>query len=178
MPPQLEPTDAPQGELFELSQFEGYGQLGEKERLFVQALCEGCTQLQAIERAGVEGNDEYLSAAASKLVRTGKVQRILRQAWSKSGASLDATLRQAAQVQERSFEEWKAAETTKERKFAFVQWLKTSQLLAAIHARIKVDFAATANPNHVILDNKLQERLLAARRQVVVPLVNDRTGGN
>lgn len=161
--------------MFAIAEVQGYAQLDRKSRLFVEALFEGCSQGEAARRAGFTGNDEYLYAAGSKLVRTGKVQRVLNQAWVRSGASIDTTLRQAAEVQTRAFHAWQSKPERSDRKQAFDEWHKTSALIAAIHGKIgfKVENHLTTI-NHVVLTPSLQEELIRQRREVVTPLENQR----
>ena len=134
--PALQPE---QPELFAIETVAGYGQLCAKERLFTQALFEGCTQREAIKRAGVAGSDEVLDVAASKLVRTGKVQAIMNQAWARSGASIEDTLRQAAELQRRAFHEATTATSAVGRKTASQQWREASALIASIHGKLSVN---------------------------------------
>jgi hypothetical protein len=131
-----------QSELFAVETVSGYGALGRKERLFAQALFEGCNQSEAARRAGVTGSDEYIRKAASKLVTKGNVQALMNQAWARSGASIDDTLRQAAELQRRTFREAQEAPSPERRKEAFTQWRESSALIASIHGKLQLKISA------------------------------------
>jgi len=143
----VEPTQAEpqQPELFAVETVQGYGTLGRKERLFVQALFEGKSQRQAAREAGHLGSDEVVDVCASKLVRTAKVQAVMNQAWARSGASIDDTLRQAAELQRRAYQEASNGDTAEKRKLAFHQWREASALIASIHGRLQVKIDANVN---------------------------------
>lgn len=171
-------TSAPQqSELFAVEQIEGYGSLKRKERLFVQAIVEGCTQKDAAERAGIVGNDEYLYAAGSRLIRSRKVQKVLSQSWVRSGASIDTTLAQAAEAQARAFLEWKEATDRRDRKQAFDEWQKASTLLAAIHGKLQLRMESHTHVNHVVLTPELMQELVEQRRTVVTAIGRDAGNG-
>lgn len=166
------PSPQQQTELFAVEQIEGYGSLKRKERLFVQAIVEGCSQKDAAERAGILGNDEYRYAAGSRLIRSRKVQKVLNQAWVRSGASIDLTLRQAAEIQARAFHDWKEKEDRKDRKLAFNEWLRASTLLAGIHGKLQLKVENHTHLNHVVLTPQLMQELVQQRRGIVTPLIN------
>ncbi len=131
-------TSDHQSELFTVESVQGYGALGRKERLFVQALFEGRTQREAARLAGHMGSDEVLDACASRVVRNVKVQALMNQAWARSGASIDDTLRQAAELQRLTFAEAACAASAPRRADAFAQWAKVSTLLASIHGKLQL----------------------------------------
>ncbi|MBS0229481.1 MAG: hypothetical protein JSS23_12425 [Proteobacteria bacterium] len=171
----MAPQSQQQPELFAIEQVQGYAQLDRRTRLFTQAIFDGCSQAEAARRAGYEGTEANLYAAASRQMRTAKVQKVLNQAWVKSGASIDLTLRQAAEAQARAFNAWRHCTDRKDRKQYFDEWQKTSTLIAMIHGKIgfKIENHATTI-NHVILTPSLQEELVRQRREVVTPLTNPR----
>ena len=142
MPPATEPQ---QPELFAVETVQGYASLGKKERLFVQALFEGKSQRDAAREAGHLGSDEVVDVCASKLVRTAKVQALMNQAWARSGASIDDTLRQAAELQRTAYREAVDAPTAERRKGAFDQWAKTSALIASIHGKLQLNVSGSVN---------------------------------
>lgn len=145
----METAPAPQQpELFAVETVSGYGALGAKERLFVQALFEGCNQSEAGRRAGLTGTDDYIRKAACKLATKGNVRALMNQAWARSGASIDDTLRQAAELQRTTFAEAMAQPTAERRKAAFDQWAKTSALIASIHGRLQLNVTGSVNHNH------------------------------
>jgi phage terminase small subunit len=142
------PTTPQQPELFTVETVQGYGSLGRKERTFVQALFEGCNQTEAGRRAGIIGSDEYIRKAACKLATKGNVQALMNQAWAKSGASIDDTLMQAAELQRLAFGEAKEAPTAERRKAAADQWVKTSALIASIHGRLNLNVSGSVAHTH------------------------------
>lgn len=145
----METAPAPQQpELFAVETVSGYGALGAKERLFVQALFEGCNQSEAGRRAGLTGTDDYIRKAACKLATKGNVRALMNQAWARSGASIDDTLRQAAELQRTTFAEAMAQPTAERRKAAFDQWAKTSALIASIHGRLQLNVTGSVSHNH------------------------------
>lgn len=145
MPPATQPQ---QPELFTVETVQGYGTLGAKERLFVQALFEGKSQREAARAAGVVGDDKRLDEAGCKLARTGKVSALMNQAWARSGASIDDTLRQAAEIQRLTFAEAATAPTAERRKAAFDQWAKTAALIASIHGRLQLNVTGSVAHTH------------------------------
>lgn len=134
-----------QPELFAVETVQGFGALKFKEQRFVQALFEGRTQRDAARAAGYEGSDEVVDVCASKLVRRGKVNALMNQAWTRSGASIDDTLRQAAELQRRSFCEAQEATTAERRREAFRQWREASTLIASIHGKLQLKVSADVN---------------------------------
>jgi len=171
--PATQPQPA-QPELFSIEHVQGYALLPAKERKFVQALFEGCSQKAAATAAGVTGSEEYIRKAASKLVRKGNVQALMNQAWAKSGASIDGTIHQAVQIQARAFNDWQQGDSPERREAAFAEWAKTSTLLASIHGKLslKVEMSGSVDVNHVLITPKLQSDLVAQRRTFVQPLEN------
>lgn len=148
MPPAADQPPAQQPELFALETVQGYGALGAKERLFVQALFEGCNQSEAGRRAGITGSDEYIRKAACKLATKGNVQALMNQAWARSGASIDDTLKQAAELQRRTYAEAMQEPTAARRADAFNQWAKTSALIASIHGRLQLNVTGSVAHTH------------------------------
>lgn len=145
MPPATQPQ---QSELFTVETVQGYGVLRAKERLFVQALFEGKSQREAARSAGIVGDDKRLDEAGCKLAKTGKVRAIMNQAWARSGASIDDTLRQAAEIQRAAYAEAMAQPTAERRKAAFDQWAKTSALIASIHGRLQLNVTGSVAHTH------------------------------
>lgn len=167
----MEIAPSVQSELFTLESVVGYGVLKARERKFVQALFEGCNQSEAARRAGVTGSEEYIRKAASKLVAKGNVQALMNQAWARSGASIDDTLRQASELQRRTFAESIEAQSPERRKAAFAQWKEASALIAAIHGRLTVNVNAKVNHLHEHVITVPEEALPAMaqmRREVVL----------
>lgn len=169
----METAPAPQQpELFAVETVSGYGALGAKERLFVQALFEGCNQSEAGRRAGLTGTDDYIRKAACKLATKGNVRALMNQAWARSGASIDDTLRQAAELQRTTFAEAMAQPTAERRKAAFDQWAKTSALIASIHGRLQLNVTGSVSHNHTgavdfVLPPSALPMLAQMRRDVV-----------
>lgn len=160
-----------QSELFSLADVAGYSDLSRKDRLFAQALFEGCTQRDAARRAGVEGSDEVVDVAASRMIRSPRVQSLMNQAWSRSGASIDATLRQAAELQKIAYQEQLASQNRAEREAAFKRWKDASMLIASIHGRLKVQVTGEINHNiqgtMVVLPASALQGMAQMRREVV-----------
>lgn len=140
MPPATTET---QPELFTVETVQGYGVLGAKHRRFVQALFEGKSQREAARAAGIAGDDKRLDEAGCKLARTGKVAALMNQAWTRSGASIDDTLRQAAELQRQAYREASGAVTAERRKAALEQWAKTSALIASIHGKLQLNISGS-----------------------------------
>lgn len=183
--------DAPtveQPELFAVETVAGYARLGAKERLFAQALFDGCTQREAIKRAGVTGSPEVLDVAASKMVRTAKVQAVMNQAWARSGASIDDTLRQAAELQRRAFAEATGADSAIARKTAFQQWREASALIASIHGKLsmkvehshsgEIGVAVTVPADALPVLAGMRRDVLVARRDGMLPACPSTGGSN
>lgn len=134
-----------QPELFAVETVQGYDVLSRREREFVRAIFDGCTQREAAKRAGFASEGNALDAAASRAVKNVKVRAVLNQAWVRSGASIDDTLRQAAELQRRAFCEAQEAATAERRREAFRQWRETSALIASIHGKLQVKVQADVN---------------------------------
>lgn len=179
MPSATDTTTQP--ELFAVETVQGYAQLGRKEQLFAQALFEGRSQRDAARHAGITGDDSAVDVAASKLVRTGKVQAVMNQAWTRSGASIEDTLRQAAELQRRAFAEAATSGALSNRKVAFEQWLKTSALIASIHGKLSVKVTGTVTHEHGGMINIIPESALTAlaaiRRDAVSARMTGTAGG-
>lgn len=158
-----------QSELFTVESVQGYGVMGARERKFVQALFEGCNQTEAAKKAGVEGSDEYLRKAGCKLAQKGSVQAVMNQAWVRAGASIDTTLKQAAELQQRTFAEAIKADSPEKRKAAFTQWREASVLIAGIHGKltVKVEGTIRHEGNVVTVPAEALPALAALRRDVV-----------
>jgi hypothetical protein len=131
-------TVAAQLDLINLADFDGFGALKRRERLFAEAIFQGMTQRAAAKAAGVEGSSEVLDQAGHSLMRSPRVQRLLAQAWTKSGASIHRTLAQAAQLQQQAFCQLQNSDATSERREAFRQWREASTLIASIHGRLSL----------------------------------------
>jgi hypothetical protein len=162
-----------QPELFALEQVEGYGVLSARERRFAQALFEGKTQRQAARDAGVEGSDEVVDVTAHKLARSAKVQRLLNQAWSRAGASIDNTLRQAAELQQQAFLEATSAPNRSERMEGFRKWKDASALIASIHGKLTVNVKGSVDhtlqsPGMVLIPEAALAGFAQLRRTVEV----------
>lgn len=146
----MEPNAPTQQELFTVEAVQGYATLGSRERRFVQALFEGCNQTEAARAAGVKGSEEYIRKAAHQLAHKGSVQAVMNQAWVRAGASIDGTLKQAAELQQRTFSEAITAETPERRKLAFAQWKDASALIASIHGKLTLKLDGTLTHKHEI----------------------------
>jgi hypothetical protein len=132
---------APTGDqlqLIDLAEFDGFGALSRREQEFAQAIFEGLTQRAAAARAGVTGSPEVLDQAGYALMRNAKVQRLLAQAWNRSGASIHRTLAQAAELQQKAFAEAVDGSTAEKRREAMKQWQAASTLIASIHGKLSV----------------------------------------
>lgn len=146
--PETPTTTELQPELFTVDTVQGYQTLKRKPRLFVQALFEGRSQREAARIAGHLGSDEVVDACASRLVRSAKVQALMNQAWARSGASMDDTLRQAAELQRQTYREAVEAPNAKRRKLALDQWAKTSALIASIHGKLQLKISGEVQHTH------------------------------
>ena len=150
----------------------GYAHLSPREQKFVRALFEGKSQRDAAKEAGIAGLDSVIDVAASKLVRRGKVQALMNQAWAKSGATIDETLKQAAELAKRAFCEAQGAENAAKRREAFVQWRDAAALLASIHGKLTLNVSGQLNHHHTVTVTaeareqllKIQEEAFAWRR--------------
>jgi hypothetical protein len=140
--------DAKQTELFTVQTVQGYGSLGRKERLFVQGLFEGKSQREAARMAGLTGTDEAVDAAASRLVRNAKVSSVMNQAWARSGAAIEDTLRMVAELQRKTFTEAQAADSPEKRREPIRQFCGVTALIASIHGRLSMRIDGTVQHNH------------------------------
>ncbi len=95
-----------QPEFFRLEEVAGYGGLSRRERVFAEAIFAGCNQTQAARRAGVLGGKSNVRAAGAKLAAKPSVRAVIYQAWAKSGANIDDTVRQASAIAGRAFTDW------------------------------------------------------------------------
>lgn len=134
----MEPSTQQQPELFDLAQVEGWGVLTRKEREFARAILEGCSQREAAKRAGYEGSEEVIDAAASRAVRSVKVQRLLSQAFDRAGASIELPLRQAAEILVRAMAEWRRGTSAETRAEARKEWEAAASYIASIHGKLKL----------------------------------------
>jgi phage terminase small subunit len=164
----------PQTELFSLETIEGYGVLDARKQKFALALFEGHTQREAARLAGYAGDDATLDVQASKLVRSPKMQGLMTQAWSRSGASIDRTLCQAAELQQQAFLEATTAQNRTERLEAFRKWKDASALIASIHGKLTVNVSGkidhTINANMVYVPAEALDGLARMRRRVEIEL--------
>jgi hypothetical protein len=134
-------TSVPGGtqlDLINLAEFDGFGALSRREQKFSEAIFEGMTQRAAAKHAGVAGSDEVLDQAGHSLMRNTKVQRLLAQAWNRSGASIHRTLAQAARVQQKALSDWELATNKDARRDAIREWQAASTLIASIHGKLSV----------------------------------------
>ena len=163
-----------QGELFEIADVEGYAVLTRRERLFATAIFEGTTQREAARRAGVVGNDEVLDVAGCRLMRSEKVRRLLDQAWTRAGADISQTLREAEEIRRRAYREIVDGRNAKGAKDAMAQWQGAAQLVATIHARINVRVDGAVQHHHnvqglaITVPESALPALAQMRREVVV----------
>ncbi len=164
-------TTAAQLDLLDLSQFDGFGSLSKREQDFAAAIFEGLTQRAAAARAGVTGSPEVLDQAGHSLMRNPRVQRLLAQAWAKSGASIHRTLAQAAHLQMLAYQQAVEADTAKVREAAMKQWAQCSTLIASIHGKLSLNIAGSIQHEHGGQVNVIHESVLPAlsamRRAVV-----------
>lgn len=165
-------TTSTQAELFTVETVEGYAQLAARERLFAQALFEGKNQREAARAAGFKGDDKRLDEQASRYVRTAKVRALMNHAWARSGANLDDTLRQAAELQRVSYAEAIAEQNAHRREKAIGQWVKVATLIASIHGRLslKIDTNVTHSGQVALVIPPTALPVLAQmRRDVITP---------
>jgi hypothetical protein len=162
-----------QGELFELADVEGYGVLTRRERIFAQAIFDGCTQREAARRAGVTGSDESADVAASRLIRSPQVRRLLDQAWTRAGADISQTLREAEEVRRRAYRELIDAPNSKRGKDALDQWKVAATLIATIHGRLSLRVEGQINHTHggviatVVVPAEALPAMAALRREIM-----------
>lgn len=158
-----------QQELFSVETVQGYSLLTARDRKFVQALFEGCNQTEAARRAGIEGTDEYLAKAACLMVRKGRVQAVMNQAWARAGASIETTLRHAAELEARAFAEAIAAQTPERRKAAQTLWHQAATLIASIHGKLSMRIEGKVDHNHttVVVPAEALPAMAQMRRDVI-----------
>ena len=166
-----------QTELFDIAEVAGYGVLTKREREFVRALFEGCSQREAARRAGFEGSEEVLDAAASRAVRNVKVQKLMNQAWSRAGGSIDLPLRQAAEMATRAFAEWQAGRTAEQRREARKEWLAAVMFIAQVHGKIK-PVGNTSVVVNVVSDEARAQLAELARQGVEIAMPQTAGGRN
>jgi carboxylesterase type B len=100
------------------------------------------------------------------LLKTAKVQGLLNQAWVRSGASIDTTLRQAAELQARAFREAINSDTVEKRKLASAQWKDASSLIASIHGKLTLNVKHTGTVEFSLPPEALAA-LTATRRELI-----------
>jgi hypothetical protein len=154
----VSPSVTQQPELFAVETVQGYGALKRRDRLFVQALFEGKTQREAAREAGYLGSDEVVDACASRAVRNAKIRAVMNQAWARSGASLDDTLRQAVELQKKAYHEAVNEPTAERRREALRQWCAVTDRLLRIHGKgeLKQPEGAGAEGGLMLPPNALQ----------------------
>jgi len=156
--------------MFALQEVEGYAAMTPRFRRFAEALLEGRTQRDAARAAGYEGNDNVVDVAASRLMHSPKLQRVMNQAWTRSGASIDTTLRQAAELQQQAFLEATTSDNRAHRLESFRKWKDASTLIASIHGKlqVKVDTTIThlAGPGMVMIPEAALAGFAELRRTV------------
>ena len=135
-------------EIFDVAQVHGYGALKRRERLFVQGLFEGKSQRDAGRMAGLVGTDEAVDAAASRLVRNAKVSAVMNQAWARSGAAIEDTLRMVAELQRKTFNEAQAADSPEKRREPIRQFCGVTALIASIHGRLSMRIDGNVQHQH------------------------------
>jgi len=151
---ELLPSETPapsQGTLFELSEVEGFGALKYRERLFCEGIVLGMSQRAAARVAGVKGDDATVDVQASRLAKKPEVRRFLGQCWQRSGASIEATLQQAARMQARAFADYETANNREARTAAAKEWREASALIASIHGRLGIRIEGQVNHAHAHL---------------------------
>ena len=166
-----EPTTQPdaaseQPELFVLDTIQGCASLKAQEQLFARAIFEGHTQRQAVKLAGYTGTAAVLDVQACRLMKTAKVRSVLEQAWVRSGASIDTTLRQAAELQARAYREAIESDTVEKRKLAASQWKEASSLIASIHGKLTVNVKHSGTVGFTLPPEAVAE-LTAIRRELI-----------
>ncbi len=137
-----------QREFFRLEEIAGYGGLSRRERLFTEAIFAGCNQTQAARRAGVLGGESNVRAAGAKLAAKPSVRAVIYQAWAKSGANIDDTVRQASAIAGRAFADWMEGESPERRAAARAEWQAAAALLASIHGRLGIKVEGSVNHEH------------------------------
>ncbi len=144
----MQPEGPAQAELFDVADVEGYSVLGRREQLFVAAIFAGCSQREAAKAAGYKGTEEVIDAAASRAIKNVKVQRLLNQAWHRSGARIDRVVRDAAEIMQRAMAEWRNGESAERRAAALKEWREAATLLASIHGKLQIKLSGTVNHLH------------------------------
>lgn len=157
---------AEQLDLIELDQFTGFGDLSRKEQLFAEGIFAGLTQRRAAAHAGVTGSPEVLDQAGHAMMRNPRVQRVLAQAWAKSGADIHRTLAQAAHLQAIAYEQAVCADTAKARETAMKQWRDASALIASIHGKLSVRIDGQINHAHLHAAAVIPEAALGVLAQM------------
>lgn len=164
--------------MFGMEQVQGYATLRPREQKFVQALFEGATQREAMQRAGYNGSSQNgADVTAHKLAKSGRIQAVMNQAWLKSGNSIDTTLRQTAEVQARAFDEWQKGTSAANREQAFTEWLKASTLLASIHGKLSLKVEGEFTHKHLVISPEMENKLIDARRRTLIHLGEGGTNG-
>lgn len=135
-------------DLIDLATFSGHADLSRKEQLFAEGIFSGMTQRAAAAHSGVTGPTEQLDQAGHAMMRNPRVQRVLAQAWAKSGASIHRTLAQAAHLQQIAYEQAVRADTAKTRETAMRQWKEASSLIASIHGKLAVRIEGNVTHDH------------------------------
>lgn len=135
-------------DLIDLASFSGFGELSRREQLFAEGIFSGLTQRAAAAHAGVTGPTEQLDQAGHTMMRNPRVQRVLAQAWQKSGASIHKTLAQAAHLQQIAYDQAVRADTAKARETAMRQWKDASTLIASIHGKLAVRIEGNVTHDH------------------------------
>jgi hypothetical protein len=149
----LPTTPAPSGpgvqtDLFDLAEIEGFGSLSRRERDFAEGIFAGLSQRQAARAAGVTGDDATVDVIAHRLMRSRDVVRFMAQAWQRSGASIDKTLREATRMQTRAMADYESATNREARAAAVREWKDASALIASIHGRLSVRVDGQINHLH------------------------------
>jgi hypothetical protein len=155
-----------QGALFDLTEVEGFGKLTRREKDFAEGIFAGLSQRQAARSAGVKGDDASVDVIAHRLMRSPDVRRFLGQAWQRSGASIDETLRQAARVQARAMTDYENATNREARAAAIKEWRDASTLIASIHGRLSVRVDGQINHQHGGHVNVIHESALPALAEI------------
>jgi hypothetical protein len=135
-------------EIFDVAQVHGYGALKRRERMFVQGLFEWKSQRDAARMAGLVGTDEAVDAAASRLVRNATVSAVMNQAWARSGAAIEDTLRMVAELQRKTFNEAQAADSPEKRREPIRQFCGVTALIASIHGRLSMRIDGNVQHQH------------------------------
>lgn len=172
----VSPSSGTQGELFDLESVEGYAALGRRQRLFAKGVFDGLSQREAARQAGMTGSDEVIDAAASRLIRSPTVRRLLNQAWTRAGADIARTLREAEEIRRRAFRELIDSPNAKRGKDALDQWKIAASLIASIHGRlsVRVEGHVTHGASlDVIIPPNALPGMAAMRREIVATREQD-----